>query len=75
MGAAMSFWVWMLAISVGAGATCVAVLFTQRLASRRTDALRRAGDHKSAESVDQMRFEGASRAAVPMHDRAFDRPR
>jgi hypothetical protein len=66
---------WILAISVGAPATSVVVLFTQRLASRRTDALRRAGDHKAAESVDQMRFEGVSHAAVPMHDRAFDRPR
>jgi len=71
----MNFWSWMLVGAAGAVAGCGALFYILRLASNRSDALRRAGDHKTADTTDQLRFQGASRAALPMHDRAFDRPR
>ena len=63
----------LVASAVGAVITSGALMYIFRLASRRTDALRAIGDNKSAEMVDQMRF--GNPAALPMHDRAFDRPR
>ena len=69
----MSTWLTLVVIAVGGLAGTGALVYTLRLASRRTDALRRAGDHKSADTVDQMRF--GNPAALPMHDRAFDRPK
>jgi hypothetical protein len=47
--------------------------FAQRLASIRADRLR-AVDPKSADTLDQLRMSGVTPVAVPMHDRAFDKP-
>ena len=69
----MNFWLMLVALGVAGLVGCGALMYILRLASRRTDALRRAGDHKSADAIDQMRF--GNPAALPMHDRAFDRPR
>jgi hypothetical protein len=46
----------------------------QTLASKRADRLRQF-DPKAGETTDQIRMTGATQAALPMHDRAFDKPR
>ena len=69
----MSFWLDLVGLGVVGLIGGGALMYVFRLTSRRADALRRAGDHKSADTIDQMRF--GNPAALPMHDRAFDRPR
>ena len=69
----MSFWLDLVALAVVGLIGCGALMYIFRLASRHADAVRRAGDHKAADTMDQMRF--GNPAALPMHDRAFDRPR
>jgi hypothetical protein len=46
----------------------------QTLASKRADRLRKV-DPAAAETLEAMRVTAATRAALPMHDRSFDRPR
>lgn len=59
-------------LALGGG---IAVFYGQGLASRRADALRRAGDHGAADATDQVRFDLANPAALPMRVQGFDRPR
>ena len=69
-----SFWIVLglgALLALGAG---LAVFYGQRLASSRADALRRLGDHRTANATDQVRMDKVNPAALPMHDRAFDKP-
>lgn len=64
---------WLMAIGIIV-AGLLAGGYANRLASTRADRLRGI-DAKAAETLDQLRMDGATPVALPMHDRAFDKPR